>query len=235
MSNDAYLAWQLKGREHLLAAISLLPYNPDFVDADAATCSLLAYFDPRNSAEWLELSIRKSMDVGNKHPDKPHYFKHAINGLNTLAKIAVKAGQWAEASDHCERAMELIGNHYRKSRDNADIQTVIVATLENHAQALEHYDIPKAIAVYDQFIAASENFEMLEKKYEFYRMRRADAHLSQAKLHHQLGDIATSKLSFAKAVAVLEGYVPSLDSYKDMLADLQSRIAEFTAILQDAL
>ena len=232
MSDEEFLAWQLTAREHLLSAISLLPYNPDFVDADAAICNLLADLDPRKSGEWLERSIRISSDVGNKHPDKPHYFKYAISGLNALAKNATKAGQWAEASEHCERAMELINNHFRKSHDNADIQTAILLTIEVHARALEHLDIPKAIAVYDQFITAAEKLEKLEKKYEFYRILRADAHLSQAKLHHQLGDLATCKLHFAKALAVLEGYVPNLDSHADILADLQSRIAEFEAILR---
>ena len=216
----------------MLSAISLLPYNPDFLDADAAICDLLAYLDPRKSGEWLERSIRSSMDVGSKHPNKPHYFKYAIKGHNTLAKIAVKAGQWAEACDHCERAMQLIDNHFRKSLDNADIHTAIVATLELHARALEDLDIPKAIAVYDQFIKEAEDFEKLEKKYESYRILRADAYLSQAKLHHQLGDISASQVLLAKALTVLDGYLPTLDTEVSILADLQSRIAEFEVLLR---
>jgi tetratricopeptide (TPR) repeat protein len=231
MSNDDYLAWLMQTREHLHSAISLAPNNPDYEDADAAICYKLAYFDSKKSEEWLQLAIRKSFELGSKHPDRPHYFKHAIFGHNAIAQNAVKAGQWAEACEHCERAMKLIDNHFRTSQNNADIHSAILATLEFHARALEHLDIPKAIAVYEQFITAAEKFEKLEKKYEFYRMLRADAHLSQAKLHHQLGDSATCQQFFAEALTVLEGYVPDIDSHAGMLADLQSRIAEFGAML----
>lgn len=231
MLNDDYLAWLVQTREHLRSAISLAPNNPDYEDADAAICYKLAFFDSKKSGEWLELAIHKSNELGSRHPDKPHYFKHAISGHNTIAQNALKTGQWAEACGHCESAMELIDNHFRKSQDNADIHTAILHTLESHARALEHIDIPKAIAVYDQFITAAERFETLEKKYDFYRLLRADAHLSQAKLHHQLGDSATCQRLFAKALTVLEGYVPDIDSHAGIFADLQSRIAEFAAIL----
>lgn len=232
MSDEAYLAWQLKAREHLLAAISLLPYNPDFVDADAAICYQLAFLDPIHSGEWVGNAIRLSSEIGIKYPEKPHYFKYAIAGLNMLAREAVKASKWVEACKHAEEALDLIDKHYRKSHSNADIETAIIEALQYQAQALGHLDIAKALKIYDQLIVATGALEKRDKKYEFYRMNVADAHLSQAKLHYQIGDRSTSQALFTKASTLLEDYVPKFDSHASILSDVQSRIAEFEVTLK---
>ena len=193
MSEDDYLAWLLGARKHLLSAIYLAPNNPDYEDADAAICYRIAYVDLAKSAEWLELAIRKSIDLGSKHPDKPHYFKHAINGHQAIAQNAIKASDWVKACQHCVDALAIIETHFRKSHDTADIQSANVTTLDLYAQALENIDIPKAIEVYDQYAEATTGLEKLEAKFHAYQMRRAGAFVRQAKLHNQRSSEAISK------------------------------------------
>jgi serine/threonine protein kinase len=231
MSNAEYLAWLFRAREHLHSAMSLAPNNPDYEDADAALCHKLAFVDSKNSEEWLNRSIRNSAELGRRFPDKPHYFKHAISGHNAMAQIAIKATEWEKARQHCADALAIIDAHYRKSHDNADILTAYVTTFEFYAQALENTDIPKAIEVYDQFAVEAAKLEVLDLKYKFYRMLRASARLSQAKLKLKLGDTVASQVLFTDALAILKGYAPIIDSDVAVLADLKSRIEEFELLL----
>ena len=230
-SDSDYLARLLKAREHLHSAISLAPNNPDYEDADAAMCFTLAFTDSAKSGEWIELAIRKSFELGGKHPDKPHYFKYAIAGHQAIAQNAIKASDWAKACRHCVDALAIIETYFRKSHDNADIQTANVTTLDLYAQAMENVDIPQAIAVYDQYAEATTGLEKLEAKFQAYQMRRAGAFVSQAKLHYQQGDVATSKSVLAKASATLKGYEPALESDANELAVVVSGIAKLEQLL----
>jgi tetratricopeptide (TPR) repeat protein len=227
ISNEEKLSWLIRTREHLQSAIRLSPYNPDYEVADAAICYQLAFHDPLKSREWLERCVRISLDVGTQHPDKPHYYKQAIHGLGTLAESEFKAGKWTEACKFCEEAMKLIENHFRKSKDIADIHHYTLTTLDYYCQALGHLDKVKAIEVYDQYIAESLQIEKIEPQYQFYQIRRAGAYLGQAKLHHQLGDTVASKTALETAKQTLVTYKPVISSDADELAVILSRISEF--------
>jgi hypothetical protein len=229
--SDDYLGWLLEAREHLQCAMSLEPDNPDYEDADAAICFRLGFFDSAKSREWIELAIRKSMALGKKHPDKPHYFKHAIGGHHAISQNDIREKKWDSACEHCAIALEIIENHFRKSHDVADIQTAYVTTLDYYAQALEHMDIERAIEVYEQYAIASAEVEKLETKYEFYQLNRALAYLSQAKLLHRLGHLATSKSSYGKAATTLATYHPTTEPLLLAKAAAESEMAQFDKLL----
>lgn len=236
MSSEEYLAWLIQTREYLQSAIKLSSYNPDYEEADAATCVTIGHAvfecDRGNPREWFAIAIDKLPELAKRYPDRPKYYKHAISGHQGMARVDLDDQNWDSASKHCEQALELIEKHFRKSKDVADILFHSLTTLEYYAVALEHMDKVKAIEIYGQYIAISTELENREPQFQFYQMRRARAFLSQAKLHHQLGEMASSQIALAKASQTLEGYKPALESNAVELSQVVSGIAELKKLLE---
>ena len=236
MSSEEYLTWLVRTREHLQSAISLSPYNPDYEEADAGTCVRIGHAmlecgqgTPR---DWFAIAIGKSPVLAKKYPERPHYYKHAISGHHGMARVDRLEQKWESACQHCVQALDLIEKHFRTSNDVADILFYTLTTLEYYSNALEHVDKAKAIEVYDQYIAVSMEIEELEPRFQFYQIRRAKAILGQAKLHHQLGDMASSNSALTKASQTLEGYKPAIPSDAEELSTLRSGIEEFEKLLK---
>jgi serine/threonine protein kinase len=229
-SDAEKLAWLIKTREHLQSAIRLSAYNPDYEEADAGICVEIGHLTyecgQEGAREWCLLAIGKMPDLGQKYPDRPHYYKHALGGHNEIARIDIVEHKWESACDHCVQALDLIEKHFRKSKDLVDIYSYTLTTLRCYAHALEPLDKLKAIGVYDQYITKSMEMEKQENRFQFYQMYRAGAFSKQAKLQYQLGDIESSKTALAKAVETLVSYKPTIPSDVVDLAEIVNGISE---------
>lgn len=238
-SDTDHVAWLLKTREYLQKAIALSPSNPDYEDCDGAICLTIgnAMLDgglgtPR---DWYTIAINKLPVLAQKNPEKPHYYKHVIGGHLGMAKLDLREKRWESARNHCEQAMELIESHFSKTNDVADIHVVTLNALRLYADCLSNLDQSKAIEIYSRYIERTFEIEKLESRFDFYRILRAESLLSQAKIHRELGDNASSKVALANSKETLKDYKPALPSGANDLTKVEKEIAQFEALLSDPM
>ena len=185
--------------------------------------------------DWYTIAINKLPVLAQKNPEKPHYYKHVIGGHLGMAKLDLREKRWESARNHCEQAMELIESHFSKTNDVADIHVVTLNALRLYADCLSNLDQSKAIEIYSRYIERTFEIEKLESRFDFYRILRAESLLSQAKIHRELGDNASSKVALANSKETLKDYKPALPSGANDLTKVEKEIAQFEALLSDPM